>query len=389
MTDVPGSSRAVLKPWIDVACRLALAAIFVAWFASFYRPGFGFTAVLLFSERGAETRVAALRDVPIVVHPGAGYDGQYYAQLAVDPLLRDPSIDTALDAPPFRARRILFAWTAWLLGLGRPAWIVQAYAVQNVLCWLLFAVWLRWRLGGRTPRHLAIWIACLFTPGMLDSARLALIDGPALLVLAVGVEAIERGRLWLGALVLGAAGLARETCLLAGVSVLPSRLRLRDLLRAAAAAFVIVLPSLVWFDYLRSIYRSHVTQSLDQLSAPVVAFLDAWGQTYHTAARAGFLSPRALPWLAIVGLTVQAVSLLGTFRWRSAWWRTGVAFIGLMLLIRPEIWLGAYARVLLPLTVAFNLSLPDDRRFWPLWIAGNLGLAMSVRMMTGAFGRAF
>ncbi len=364
-----------------MACRIALVAVFLAWFASFYRSGLGFTEVLYFGERGADARVERLRDVPVYVHPGVGYDGQFYVQLAVDPLLRDPSIDRALDAPAFRARRMLFSWTAWLLGLGQPAWIVQAYAVQNVLCWLLFAAWLRWRLPAGTLEDLAVWTACLFTPGMLDSARLALIDGPSMLVVAIGVEAIERGRIWIGSAILGVAGLARETNLLAGVTILPTRFTARDVLRCLAAAALILVPTLVWFDYLRAIYRSTVTQSLDQLSMPVVAYLDAWSQSLRVARRGGLFSARALPWLAIVGITVQAAHLLVIPRWRSAWWRVGVVFVALMFVIKPEIWLGAYARVLLPLTVAFNLSLPRDQRFWPIFLAGNLGLATSVRLL--------
>jgi hypothetical protein len=367
--------------WARLTCRIGLVTIFLAWFASFYRAGFGFTDVLYFGERGAETRVDRMRDVPVVVHPGVGYDGQFYVQLAVDPLLRDPSIDTALDSPPFRARRIFFSWTAWLLGLGHPSWIVQAYAVQNVLCWLLFAVWVRWRSRTDTLEDLAVWIACLFTPGMLDSARFALIDGPSVLVVAIGVEAIERGRVWIGSAILGAAGLARETNLLAGVTILPRRVTARDAVRCFAAAVLIVAPTLVWFDYLHAIYRSTVTQGLDQLSMPFIAYRDAWVQALRVARRGGLFSARALPWLAILGVTVQAAYFVGMPKWRSAWWRLGLAFVGLMFVIKPEIWLGAYARVLLPLTVAFNLSLPRDQRFWPIFLAGNLGLATSVRLL--------
>ena len=160
---------AVIQKRLFLFCRIALVGIFLAWFASFYRAGFGFTYVLQFNRRSAETMVERMRDVPVYVQPGAGYDGQYYAQLAVDPLLKDPSIDGALDSPPFRARRILFSWTAWLIGLGRPWWVVQAYCIQNALFWLAFAVWLRWRLPGDTVEDLVVWAACLFTPGMLDS----------------------------------------------------------------------------------------------------------------------------------------------------------------------------------------------------------------------------
>ncbi len=231
--------------------RLVLVAIFLVWFAGFYRAGFGFSYVLMFSQPRADTRVERLRDVPVYVHSGAGYDGQFYVQLAVDPLLRESSIDRALDSAPFRARRILFSWTAWALGLGRPAWIVQAYAVQNVLFWLVFAFWAWRRFPGDNARDLAVWAACVFAPGLFDSTRLALLDGPSLLLLALGIEALERGRFWIGSAVLGVAGLARETNLLAGVALAPRHWRVTGMVRAAGGACLAILPSLVWFDYLR------------------------------------------------------------------------------------------------------------------------------------------
>ena len=38
------------------------------------------------------------------------------------------SIDRAMDSAPYRARRILMPWVAYLVGLGRPFWVLQAYA---------------------------------------------------------------------------------------------------------------------------------------------------------------------------------------------------------------------------------------------------------------------
>ena len=361
--------------------RLVLILIFLAWFAQFHREGFGFSYVLMFNERRAETRVERLRDVPVFVHPGAGYDGMFYAQLAVDPLLRDPSIDTALDSAPFRARRILFSWTAWVLGLGQPAWVLQAYAVQNVLCWLLFAWWLARRLSPASGRDLAVWSACLFAPGMLDSTRMALLDGPSLLVVALGVEAVERGRFWVGSAILGVAGLARETNLMTGVALVPPRLTRKGIVRLIGGGIILCLPSLIWFDYLRSIYRSRVTESIDQLSTPFVAWLGAWSRSIEAAAASGWLSVEGLALLALAGVTVQALYLVGGMAWRAPWWRVGVAFVILMLVIRPEIWLGAYLRVLLPLMLAFNLSLPRSRWFWPVFAAGNAGLAWSLYLL--------
>src|SRR5207237_8147822 len=83
---------------------------------------------------------------------------------------------------PFRPRRSLFSWTAYVAGLGRPAWILEAYALQNVIAWLLLAVLLiRW-MPPHTPRGLALWCACLLSHGLVWSVRFALLDGPSLVV---------------------------------------------------------------------------------------------------------------------------------------------------------------------------------------------------------------
>ena len=86
-----------------------------------------------------------------------------------------------MDLAPFRARRILFSWTAYALGLGRPAWILEAYALQNVVAWLMLALLLtRWLPPAAPVAALALWIACLFSHGLLWSVRFALLDGPSL-----------------------------------------------------------------------------------------------------------------------------------------------------------------------------------------------------------------
>ena len=106
--------------WIFRAIAVALAGVFLASVARFYHPGYGFTALLGLPQDHAY-ELPALRAIPHIDYPpSASYDGQFYAQLALEPLLRNPDIDRALDQPPYRARRILLSWTAWALGLGRP-----------------------------------------------------------------------------------------------------------------------------------------------------------------------------------------------------------------------------------------------------------------------------
>jgi hypothetical protein len=352
-------------------------ALFVVSFAQYYDSAYGFTGLIQFAS-SAEEEIAAVRDVPHARFPGAGgYDGQFYAQLAVDPLLRDPGIDRALDNPPYRARRILFSWTAWAAGLGRPAWILQAYAVQNAVAWLLLA-WLLARLLPPTSvRNFAAWCGCLFSHGLLISARLALVDGPSLLVVAAAVTAVASSRHWLGAALLGVSGLARETNLAAGVVLAPAgRWDARGVLRLVLGALVAVLPLALWLDYLRSIYRGATLAGGDHLVAPVTTFLRAWEEAIRLVSQNGWASYGRFNLMVVIALTTQAAwVVLSVKRWREPWWRVGIAYVALMLTVHWVVWEGypgAITRVVLPLTVAFNLLLPRDRWFWPLAILGNL-----------------
>src|SRR5262245_33172166 len=193
---------------------IALVLLFLAAVARSYHPGTGFTALIGFPTT-APNESPALQAVPHFRSPLVSYDGQFYAQRALDPLLRDPDVDHAMDLAPFRARRILFSWTAYALGAGRPAWILEAYALQNVVCWLVLAALLvRW-FPLRGPRDLALWTACLFSHGLLWSVRFSLLDGPSLVLIVLAVIAVERGRPLLSAAITGVSGLGRETNVLA------------------------------------------------------------------------------------------------------------------------------------------------------------------------------
>ena len=190
---------------------LALVAIFLASVARFYHPTTGFTALIAFPD-GNDSEAPALRDLPHErVPPWASYDGQFYAQRALDPLARDPRVDRAMDLAPYRARRILFSWTAYVMGLGRPAWILEAFALQNVAAWLILAILMTRWLPLRSGRHLALWTACLFSHGLLWSVRFALLDGPSLVLTALAIVAAERERWILSACIVGVNGLGRET----------------------------------------------------------------------------------------------------------------------------------------------------------------------------------
>lgn len=84
--------------------------------------------------------------------------------------------------------------------------------------------------------------------------------------------------------------------------------------------------------------------------------------------------------LCIGGFVVQVWMLVRERRPENAWWRIGAAYALLLLVLGPWVWSGYWAvcRAVLPLTVAFNLLLPADRRFWLWWTIGNVTLLHGV-----------
>jgi hypothetical protein len=356
---------------VAIACVLT-ASVLIS-IQRYYHPDTGFTALIGFPSAD-EYEAPAMAGVPHYKYPDLGiYDGQFYAQRALDPLLRDPRTDRAMDLAPFRARRILFSWTAYLAGLGHPRWILEAYALQNVIAWLILA-WLltRW-VPVSTPRGLAAWTACMFSHGLMWSLRFALLDGPSLTLAVYAIRLAEQGRALASAAIVGINGLGRETNVLGGL-VQPLPRSRRDVARLAIAAVLVILPLVVWEDYLRSIYRSTIFAAVDaQTGMPGAPFL----ATLVSAAR-----HRSFADLFILGpVAVQAAYIVARVRcYKDPWWRIGVGYVLLLLLLNRVLVTpatGAITRVLLPLTVAFNVMLMQESaswRFWPLLVAGNLDL---------------
>jgi hypothetical protein len=364
----------------------ALVILFLASVARFYHRGTGFTSLIEFPAGHAHVS-AAMRDVPHFHHEGGSYDGQFYAQRALDPLVRDPAYDGAMDLAPYRARRILFSWTAFALGLGQPAWILEAYALQNVGCWLFLAVLVTRWIPLTSHRRVALWIACLFSHGLLLSVRLALLDGPSLVLVALAIVAIEGGRPLLAAIVTGIAALGRETNVLA-TAAQPIPRGEREWLRLALAVVLAALPLLVWLDYLRSIYRSTIRSGTNQLVPPGTALVEAWRNVLFTdIPRSGLFSMKGLGLCLLFSLAVQAGYLLARREYANPWWRVAAGYAVLMLLMEPTLVdpdTGATTRVLLPLTFGFNVLLATERRaarFWPWFVAGNTHLLAAGSVM--------
>jgi hypothetical protein len=370
-----------------VAYALVIAAVLAA-VGRYYHPAYGFTALIEFPAAGHSYELPAVQNAPHYDHPDSGgYDGQFYAQMAVEPTLRNAAIDRALDDPPYRAHRMLFSWIAYAAGFGRPAAILQAAALENVVVWLVLAGLLWSWIPPKSGRAFLLWAGTLLAHGTLMSVRYALPDGLSLLLIALAVLAMECSRPLIAGAVLGLATLARETAILAGVMFIRLVGRPRGWFQMARAVALAVLPFAVWLDYLRSIYRGrtlagggHITAPFSGLASEVTS---VWRQISD-----GFTAALRDDVLALVAFLTQAIWIVWRLTRRRetpAWAIVAAAFLVLALLAHPVVWQGApgaYTRVAMPLTMGVNVLLARDPRASWWWIVlANLGVVPGVVLL--------
>ncbi len=355
-----------------------MVAFVLAMLACRWDAETGLTELLRFGDEFAGRRIPAVAGLPVASVPGKGYDGQFYAQLAVDPRVWRPEVQRALDVPAYRAQRILLPLLAHLT--GRPWWILHAFALTNVAAWLLFAFWWWRETAELAPaRALWLWLAGVLSLGALDSLRFSLVDLPAALLLVVALRQQRAGRGGAATTLLGLAGLVRETALMSFPMIdAPGTVR-----RWAARALCLA-PACLWFGWL----RWHLpggdggfTGNFDWPGRALAAHLARCGWEISQ----GNWDSRFV-WGAIGGLgfAFQSVHLL-THWWRQRadpppWLRASVLFALLFWCLGSYVWAGywAVARTCLPMTLAFNLTLPTGRGFRWRFALGNACLLHGV-----------
>src|SRR5476649_2445749 len=95
------------------------------------------------------------------VMAGDGYDGQFYAQIALDPTFRRPDLPGALDNPGFRGQRIFLPAIAHVLGLGRPKAVLFIYAALNLAFWYALLAALVRQLPAASTRSFLVLFAIM------------------------------------------------------------------------------------------------------------------------------------------------------------------------------------------------------------------------------------
>jgi hypothetical protein len=130
---------------------------------------------------------------------------------------------------------------------------------------------------------------------------------------------------------------------------------------------------LCWVAALRVHYDA--AGGLRNFDVPFAAIAAKVRELHGVWSRHGFDGTVRRGLWAVVSLALQAGFLLLRPRPRDAVWRVGAAFALLWCFLGEAVWeggLSAAPRVLLPLTLAFNLLVPGTRAGLILLVAGNL-----------------
>lgn len=229
-----------------------------------------------------------------------GYDGQYYAELAIDPFLTQPETAGHLDTPSYRARRIGTPLAAYLAGLGNPRAAIAAYLV---LCWVLgiAGVWLAaaWLRSQGASSLWALWISV--GAGLAASLLRVTPDALAVSLLLAALWAHRADRWRLCIVLLVAATLTRETSLLAALAITAVELRRQRVPRALTATLLPAGVLAAWQGYLLIRFGLGHSSGTGNFALPL---------TWLPLKMSQLGEPSSPRWLEIAGLAAIVATLL-------------------------------------------------------------------------------
>lgn len=155
-------------------------------------------------------------------------------------------------------------------------------------------------------------------------------------------------------------------------------------MRVILSGVLLLAPLLLWLTYVQVMMGSGGA-GIGNFSWPVWGVFQKLDEVVRTLVYVPAVSPikfahNVFEVLCPLSLYVQAVYLLKHPRLRVPAWRLGIGFAALLLVLGPSAWAdqNAYSRVLLLLTMAFNLLIHqhEQGRLYLIWYAaGNAGMA--------------
>jgi hypothetical protein len=335
----PHEDAIAMRRWPDLAvCGVVVLSVFLwaAMLIAVAQVKFrgDLRGLLFLGERFYHPQ--ALADVPRVGR--VGYDGQFYAAIATDPFLRSPETLKSLDAPAYRATRILVPMVAWFVSLGRPRAAVVAY---QGLCWTLsivavgvVAVWLRRR--GSSP-----WWALLLAAnaGLVTAMFRTTLDGAAVCFVVATLWLAAQDRRGEGLAAAAAGDLCRESSCIVPLALVVHQLGERRYRRALGYAVIPLIPVIAWQAYMQAVWHPNVRLPAS-VTVPVVALAGKLGAVL----RGGHLLPSPEFWGTLgVCLTVAAGVAVAVRRRRFEPDRlVFIAFAVLALFLAPRAYADAY-----------------------------------------------
>lgn len=368
-----------LKKWIMAGLVLILLVPPVKLLFRLCARSGGVVGLICFGEQCQSSVLPEIKKLaPAPVSP-LGYDGQFYAPMALYPSLRDSEGNPVADT--YRAQRIGLPVLAFCLGAGQPLWVLHVYALLNAGFWLILLATIFRYTGFHRPRDLFLACALLWSTGTLVSLSRALTDFPAV---ALGTLAVLcfRSRPLISAVLLSASGLVKETSALCFAAIpWDGSFRIRSLKKLIVPGLILCLPLLLWTAYVHVRIADATAARYENFDFPFFGIVQKiFGSLQELIAQGPARNGRRLfELLCPLSLLVQMLYLVMKPRWRSELWRFGIGFIALLALLGGDVWTeqNGYPRILLPLTFSFNLLIHRYESGWwlGLWyLLGNGGL---------------
>jgi len=379
-----------LPVWLRGTLIALCALVPTVFVARIYQHQHDFTPLVFFGQAFKSRELPEVRALHPEIQPGFGYDGQFYVQMAIDPAMQRHDLGRALDATAYRGQRIFLPALAWLLGAGRPRFIISIYALLNLAFFYALLAAVARRLPAQNARGYMVLGGIMLGSGTLVSVQYAMTDLPCA---TLGFLALGQGEL-AGAVLISFSILTKPTgglFLVRELAPFPRTPR-AWMVRAGVVALALVLPVL-WQIYLWRLFGRPIDSS--GFAWP----LQGWWQ--RVASLGGSTHTDYFPWrdddwvvarvhvlemLALLSTLVQAVFIVARPRWRDRLWLVGFCFVLLFLTMAEKNLANAadYTRTLLPMTIAFNfalLELRSARVFLALFVAGNIGMATGLGQM--------
>jgi hypothetical protein len=198
------------SPWFCLLITVTFFLVFI--FGRLHLSGFDASSFIVAGDRYCDpgTVPAGLT----VLKGSAGFDGQFYYRLALDPLTTKPAeFGITLDEPPLRHQRILYPLLAWALSFGNPRFLPAVLILINFLVLCLMG-WLGGSYAQTLKQH-ALWgIFLPLYPGFLLTLSRDTVEILEAAILLGSFLLLRRRRTVLATAIVVLAVLTKETTIL-------------------------------------------------------------------------------------------------------------------------------------------------------------------------------